>query len=199
MARSSKAPEERRQEIIDTAFRLFVERGYEHTTVRDIVGEIGVAQGLFYYYFKNKEEVFIAISQQFGEDMVSELTQIIAQTSCSPLQRVRACMNTIADFFYSRSAVWRKLPAGLSTQMQERLLQLTRELLEPTLTDLLAQGTEVGEFSVSYPMYTARFILSGFIALAMDPDHPSAEDILVLIRQFVARILGVAENTLAET
>lgn len=198
MARTSKSPEERRQEIIDTAFRLFTENGYEQTTVRDIVSDIGVAQGLFYYYFKNKEEVFMAVSQQFGEDMVAELTQIIAQTGRSPLQRVRACMDAITSFFYRKSVLWRRLPADLSPQMQQRLLQLTRELLEPTLSELLAKGTELGEFSVSYPLYTSRFILSGFIGLAVDPEHPSAEEILQLIRQFVARILGVAENALAE-
>ena len=45
----AKTKEERRNEIIETAGKLFEEKGYEQTQVQDIVNEIGVAKGLFYY------------------------------------------------------------------------------------------------------------------------------------------------------
>ena len=51
MTRITKAPEERRQEIIDTALKVFYEKGYEKTSISDIAREMDVAQGLCYRYF----------------------------------------------------------------------------------------------------------------------------------------------------
>ncbi len=49
MVRISKDPEERKNEIVDAAEELFVTKGYEKTSISDIVKKVGVAQGLFYY------------------------------------------------------------------------------------------------------------------------------------------------------
>ncbi len=48
----------KRDEIIDAALKLFFERGYEATTVRMIQRAVGSEVGLFYYYFKNKDDLF---------------------------------------------------------------------------------------------------------------------------------------------
>ena len=49
-----KGPEERRQEIVDGAIRVFARKGYEKTAISDIAGEIGISQGLCYRYFPSK-------------------------------------------------------------------------------------------------------------------------------------------------
>ena len=48
MKKNSKPPEERRRELVDTASRLFSERGYETVSVRDILDAVGGAPGMFY-------------------------------------------------------------------------------------------------------------------------------------------------------
>ena len=50
--RVSKASEERRQEILDAAMRVFYDKGYEKASISDIALKIGVAQGLIYRYFE---------------------------------------------------------------------------------------------------------------------------------------------------
>jgi AcrR family transcriptional regulator len=50
--------QERKQQLLDCAARLFAERGYEETRIVDICQEAGVAKGLFYWYFENKETLF---------------------------------------------------------------------------------------------------------------------------------------------
>jgi AcrR family transcriptional regulator len=49
---------ERKQQLLDHAAALFAERGYAETRVIDIVRAAGVAKGLFYWYFDNKESLF---------------------------------------------------------------------------------------------------------------------------------------------
>ena len=56
--RISKEPEERKQEILETAIRLFAQNGFEKTSISDIAREIGVAQGLCYRYFPSKDVLF---------------------------------------------------------------------------------------------------------------------------------------------
>ena len=63
LARTRKQPEERKSELIETARRVFREKGYAATSVTDIVKEAGVSQGTFYFYFEDKEAVFDAVAE----------------------------------------------------------------------------------------------------------------------------------------
>ncbi|WP_233457025.1 TetR/AcrR family transcriptional regulator [Blautia producta] len=68
--RRHKEPEVRKGELLDAAQKLFVEKGYAKTTVTDILNVHGLSKGVFYYYFKSKEEVMDAIIQRMVDDMV---------------------------------------------------------------------------------------------------------------------------------
>ena len=59
--------EERRSEFMDAAEKLFKENGIVDTTINSIVKELDVAKGLFYYYFKSKDDVIDAISEKYNE------------------------------------------------------------------------------------------------------------------------------------
>ena len=64
MPRSTKAASDRRLEFINAAEALFTEKGFENTSIDDIVQRVGVAKGLFYYYFKSREELLANIVDQ---------------------------------------------------------------------------------------------------------------------------------------
>ena len=70
--RITKEPEERKQEILDTALKLFGERGYERTSITDIAKAIGVAQGLCYRYFPSKEALFDSAMEQYADVLVEQ-------------------------------------------------------------------------------------------------------------------------------
>ena len=57
--RITKNPDERRKELITIASKLFEKYGYEKVSVRDILAEVNGAPGMFYYYFKSKEDIFV--------------------------------------------------------------------------------------------------------------------------------------------
>ena len=92
--RTTKKPEERKEEIVQTAKRLFVERGYKRTQIKDIVGAVGVAQGLFYYYFKSKEDVMEAVAAEYGTKIFCRIRELVNQ-DISAIQKLMA----IYDFF----------------------------------------------------------------------------------------------------
>ncbi|MCL1863159.1 MAG: TetR/AcrR family transcriptional regulator [Defluviitaleaceae bacterium] len=65
----NKYPEETVKKILDTSLRLFLEKGYDQTTVLDIVDNLGgLTRGAFYHHFKTKEDVFLAIFSRDGTE-----------------------------------------------------------------------------------------------------------------------------------
>jgi AcrR family transcriptional regulator len=61
-----------REKILDVSLKLFVEHSYKEVSIQDIVDQVGMTKGAFYYFFKSKEELFIElynfITQLFKTD-----------------------------------------------------------------------------------------------------------------------------------
>src|SRR5260370_31447339 len=63
MARTPKVVEDRREQIIDAAMRVFSQKGFTRATNKDIAREAGITPGLIYYYFESKEALLKAIME----------------------------------------------------------------------------------------------------------------------------------------
>ena len=50
-----------REKILDVSSKLFVEHSYKEVSIQDIVDQVGMTKGAFYYFFKSKEELFIEL------------------------------------------------------------------------------------------------------------------------------------------
>ena len=96
MARITKLPEERRKEIIDTAIKLFYEKGYEKTTISDIAKEINVAQGLCYRYFPSKEVLFDCAIDQYAQSLADNIIEFTKDKNLS-LNEIIMEMPTFID------------------------------------------------------------------------------------------------------
>jgi AcrR family transcriptional regulator len=119
--------QERKEQLLDRAAELFAERGFAETRVVDIVRAAGVAKGLFYWYFENKEAVFRDLVEQ-NRLRLRRAQAAAIDLEAEPLQRIRQgaeasvrYMATYAHFF--------------------ALLEV--ENLEKRFADDLRRGTEV--------------------------------------------------------
>jgi len=72
----ARSPEERRNDILAAARRVFAARGYHRTGIADIVQEVGVARGTFYRYFDSKRAVFGEVLEQMMTEVVSVVRPI---------------------------------------------------------------------------------------------------------------------------
>ena len=77
LKKNGKKPEIRRQELIDVAAALFTEKGYEAVSVRDILNVVDGAPGMFYYYFKSKQDIYIAAMEQYITQRLERKCKII--------------------------------------------------------------------------------------------------------------------------
>src|SRR5215468_10195601 len=75
----TKPPEERRDELMNAARRLFLKQGVGPTTIEQITSGAGVAKGTFYLYFSSKEDVLAALADRYGDDLLVSIKAAIAQ------------------------------------------------------------------------------------------------------------------------
>ncbi|MGL6198822.1 MAG: TetR/AcrR family transcriptional regulator [Lachnospiraceae bacterium] len=92
--RRLKEPEVRKNEILDAAHKLFVEKGYSKTTVIDILNVNGLSKGVFYYYFKSKEEVLDAIIERIVDAEVANAKKIVADPDLTTPQKLFAILTS---------------------------------------------------------------------------------------------------------
>ena len=88
MARVTKAYQERKSEIMDTAQMLFYTQGYDAVSVNLIIDTIGISKGTFYHYFSSKEELLDELVQRFTEDAIQNILPIVEDDSLNALEKL---------------------------------------------------------------------------------------------------------------
>ena len=191
---------ERKQQLLDAAARLFAEQGYAATRVVDIVDAAGVAKGLFYWYFENKEALF--------RELAAEIRRRLRRTQAAAIDDdvpalVRLLQGTVASVqfmaenapFFSLLEVEGRSVSDVLRQGTEEHLHDVRVLIaegqrDGTVTDvepaeLLALATvgTVGQFS--------HFHRTGRIDLSLD-------ELSSYVARLVARML-TADEAVART
>jgi AcrR family transcriptional regulator len=99
------SPEERRALFLETAARLFEEKGYANTSVEDITRELGFTKGVFYYYWKNKQEIVHEIYDRALEAINERLDRVMADESPVAVRMEAAIRNHIEAVLENRSVI----------------------------------------------------------------------------------------------
>jgi AcrR family transcriptional regulator len=119
---------ERRRRFMDVATRLFAERGYQKTTVPMVVAESGSSTGAFYFYFANKEELFVQLLLEIGERVADQLNDAIA-AEAGTLAQMRAAAERLFLFLVDNAAEARILILEATT-LGGRIAATQAEILE---------------------------------------------------------------------
>lgn len=78
----------KRQELIDAALLHYSLHGYQGATMKKIADEVGIKPASIYFFYKNKEELFIAAFQQLLDNHLAEMKRILAKTSSRSVDRI---------------------------------------------------------------------------------------------------------------
>jgi AcrR family transcriptional regulator len=199
MPRSTKAACDRRLEFINAAEALFNEKGFENTSIDDIVQRVGVAKGLFYYYFKSREEMLAAIVDRILNEMETVVILATKKEGLTAMQRIHE-MSTSSDLIRVRSG---KLMRYFHEERNQALhLQLevrTMKFLVPAMEAVIKQGVQEGVFNTPYPRETAiaLFGIKGVTDYSnAETDYHEDEERNVRIISFLSeRLLGAKEGT----
>ena len=186
MTRITKPPEERRQEIIDTAMMVFYEKGYEKTSISDIAREMHVAQGLCYRYFSSKEELFDTALDQYATLQVQRLcANMRPDMSLSELAANAPSFletendDSYAEKFYHDSG---------NTKFHWQLSLKVCEKLQPIVADFLRAAIDRGEIRLADPDTAASFFVYGQLGILLDHTLPAQERVM-RVRRFLSDVL----------
>jgi AcrR family transcriptional regulator len=105
--------EETRDRILDAALRLFRERGFDETTMRDVATEAGVATGAAYYYYRSKEDLVLAFYLRTDEEARDAFAAALSSTK-DLRKRLRGIIDAkFAQFAEHRTLLRALLKAGV--------------------------------------------------------------------------------------
>lgn len=160
-----KSADERRQDIVQAALGLFLEKGFGDTTVGDIASVAGVATGTVYLYFPSKDHILIALHDEFHQGMAAQImevaTDMIERMESGEAIDHHEPIDTVLDAMarYSQEkrdfaeVCMRHLPATLAgsiADVEQRFVTLLKSVLE--------QSTSKGIFHTSDPEMFAHLI-----------------------------------------
>jgi TetR/AcrR family transcriptional regulator, cholesterol catabolism regulator len=137
---ATRAPRQdnRRQQLLDVAARLFRERGYHVTSMRDIAREVGMLSGSIYYHFPSKEEMLLAVYEE-GLRHIAERVDAAVAGQRTPWERLEAgCtahLEALLELSDYTQVMIRVLPPE-GGKVAERLLEL-RDRYEALFRDLI--------------------------------------------------------------
>lgn len=161
MTRISKEPLERRNEIIDIAEQFFNSRGYEQTTVSDIVKQVGVAQGLFYYYFKSKEEVLEAIAERYANQFISTLSAVAVNPSLNPPAKLREILHCVFNMAKGNEGVVATIHQASHEPIHEKIALSIINKLVPVITGIVQDGIDQRCFLIRDAAVTVEVVFLG--------------------------------------
>lgn len=179
--RITKEPEERKQEILDTAMRLFYEKGYEKTSIGDIAKTIGVAQGLCYRYFPSKEALFDSAIEQYAQELVSRFP-IPASPDKMTLRELIETMPIMAET--QDSDYYKTLHVVENQKFHDQLTLKVCEKLSRVVAEILGHAKKKGEISIEDTKTAAFFCVYGQIGILLNKND-TAEEKEKQIRKFL--------------
>ncbi len=200
MARTPQDPKIRINEILDATEHLFATKGYHGTTICDIAKKMGVAQGMFYYYFKSKEEILEALLNRHTSAIISEIKAMLC-SNITPPQKIDLMVSILLhNARYNDGLLLDTLNDTQNLHIKDKLCRQFKHLLTPCLLKIIEEGVCTQNFHVLHPETTSDFILA-IIELLIDALYEKMPaDLLSLhlrmAEALIEKTLGAQEATI---
>lgn len=161
MARN-KYPEETVKLILDQALLLFMEKGYENTSIQDIINHLGgLSKGAIYHHFKSKEDIFEAVCHKIGEENTLYYDEIRDDNSKNGKEKLKEMIRSAYQNPRNEAvlAMTERIvcdPKFLINQIQEMYELVAPSYIQP----VIQQGIQDGSIQTDYPKELAEVLIT---------------------------------------
>ena len=188
--RRREPPEVRREQILDAAAQVFLDRGLAQATIADVADAAGVAKGTVYLYFDSKSALLTALRTRYTSQWLAQSGRLDTPPGRGGhTGQLRAFLGEMYDFSAANQQLHHLLFHAAEVSEDEPLEQARAALVR-----FVTRGAQAGEFTVDDPEETASFLLDGLHGLLLRSLHAGRSR-----RAFVAaawalcrRLLGIA-------
>ncbi|QEM81299.1 TetR/AcrR family transcriptional regulator [Halomonas binhaiensis] len=181
----------RRKELTRLAGQLFVQEGFDRTTVRMLAQEMGIKSGSLFHHFRDKQEILAAVIEEGTQNALTQARQALAKCSPEPQARLHALAKAHLDTLLTdrNSHVvalyeWRRL----DDEARDHLIHL-RDAYETLWNEVIADAIDAGLVKGELAL-VSRFVLGAlnWTVRWYDPDGPRdsgelAEELVAMITQ----------------
>lgn len=157
MARN-KYPEITVERILDVSQHLFLEKGYDNTTVQDIVEELGgLSKGAIYHHFKSKEEIMDAVGDRmfFANNPFEAVRK---RSDLNGLQKLREVVRLNQSDKSRTYITSQSIPITRNPQILVRMIDSNRRVLTPYFLELIEEGKQDGSINTEYAYEIAELL-----------------------------------------
>ncbi len=176
---------DRRNEFIAAAEKLFRENGIVDTTISSIVKEVNVAKGLFYYYFNSKEDVIDAVSEKYREIFRAHVQQKEEEQDYD--ERLAHFVENVTASF---TELWNNVGGKDMSPLSQKSVDDAKKDASEMLEDLLDEGVRLNRLVIRNTQYFAQLIVNGIAGL-LGQDGMDEEE----IRRIVDDILNTSKRS----
>lgn len=193
-----KNGEERKHEILDIAKELFIEKGYENTSIVNILEKVGIAKGTLYYYFTSKEEILDAIIDRISEKIFYKAQEISKDPSLSVQEKILGVVMSLNIEDDKEKKIVNNIHNPQNLLMHQKQFDSIIDNVVPILTKVICEGIEKGIFNTDYPLETVEMILIYTQTVFDSNNNLSMEETLRKISAFIVnleRLLGAEKGS----
>lgn len=184
----------KKEEIIQAAVSVFMEKGYTGTTMEDVAAELLMTKGSVYYYFKDKQELLYQSQKMLLEKSIANIEAIKRAQDLPVIERLRKSMIVHIEYLISERSGFETMvdPERYFSETQvEKIIKL-RNNYERNFDQLITEGIERNIFE-SLDIKIVRNIILGAMNWVIQWYSPKGEkderDIAELISDYLLRIL----------
>ena len=189
--RISKDPQVRKQEILDTAMRLFYEKGYEATSMADIAKEMDVVKGLCYRYFDSKQTLFQEAMDQYVVLCCAGFIQILHRQDLTIQEKIDAVATLMSedkaqykyhDFFHK---------AG-NEELHEQLTIRMCKMLAPHIIEEVKRLEKSEGIKIQDPEMLVHFLLFGQVGMMFNvvkEERTDPKELVALLKRYAMAMI----------
>lgn len=185
--RTIKPIDERRQEILDGAMKLFSEKGYDRTSISDIATYLGISQGLCYRYFKSKEEIFESAIEEYARIIAGEIIKVITSSHMTFEEKI-ASQSSFNDLEKKNSSYYKVFHGENTKPLHDRMSISICRKVTPYVQAEIDKEVKNGKLKVNDSAMLASFCVFGQLGILLDTGM-SAEIRARRISKFLLDIL----------
>ncbi len=156
----NKYPEETVQKILDTAERLFIEKGYDRASLQDIIQETGLSKGAIYHHFSSKEDIFYSVCDRIGQRNAAILRKVRDDETLNGLEKLRRIFKVSLQP-ERQAKIFCMMPylldnaKFLATEMRSIFQEVAPDFIEP----IIRQGIADGSIHTDHPRELAEAMM----------------------------------------
>jgi AcrR family transcriptional regulator len=198
--------EAKKQRFLDAAQVLFLSKGFESTSVNDILQYVGASKGAFYHYFASKQALLDEFTDQLTQQTMDQMEKVVQDSSLDFKSRWSA--------FFEAGYKWKiehkeqllelhkTMEQDENVLLKNRIEKTIQRKFLPLLASLIQEGKDLGVFKLDSALGCAHFISYGitgfsqhFSSLLLSEDDVDARraefvELTRTLQQSIARVLG---------